>query len=80
MYNMNPFTLTVDFPDGTPSVNKSYGGGANQTVEALSKAIKYYTDSNTPCTISMRDHRGCLVIKEQVTKKRRPRKGDRLSQ
>jgi len=76
---VNPYFLKVTFHDGSPSVEKTYAGGASQAVEAVSKAFQYYTGLNKGCEITLNDHRGYRIstlLVEQIKPKRRPRKAE----
>lgn len=62
MVTLNPYFLTVEFKDGSPEVKKTYSGGASQAIDAVVKAVAYYKEKNIPCTIILRDHRGCRIV------------------
>jgi len=62
----NPLKLTVTFPDGTPTVERTYSNGASIAVDNLSKAIDYYTNKNTPCEIVLTDHNGVIIYSTKI--------------
>ena len=61
-----PFTLTVDFPDDSATVERLYSKGASDAVDNMAKAIEYYERKKRQCAISLRDNKGNLIIRYQT--------------